>query len=151
MENIEIIQTNTSKFLPVLIDDNLSWKKHIDYITKKVAKSVGIIKRIHYKLAINALKTLYNTLILPYLNYWNIIWAINNVTRLKPLLMQQKKDVRINTASPYNSHAFPLFAKLNQFTVFDLNQLATSTFMFRSGVTRVKGQSGQLTNKQLGT
>jgi hypothetical protein len=45
MENIEIVQTNTAKFLGVLIDSNLSWKCHIDYITKKVAKSVGIIKK----------------------------------------------------------------------------------------------------------
>ena len=46
-KNMEIVQTNTAKFLGVLIDSTLSWKSHIEYITKKVAKSIGIIKRVH--------------------------------------------------------------------------------------------------------
>ena len=78
MENIEIVQTNTAKFLGVSIDSNLTWKNHIDSITKKDAKSVGIIKRIRHCLPNNILHTLYNTLILPYINYCNIIWAKKN-------------------------------------------------------------------------
>ena len=45
--NIEISQTNTAKFLGIIIiDSNLTWKPHKDNVTKKVAKSVGIIKRV---------------------------------------------------------------------------------------------------------
>ena len=88
---MEIVQTNTAKFLGVLIDSTLSWKSHIEYITKKVAKSIGIIKRVHNCLPTDTLNTLYNTLVLPYLNYCNMIWANNKTTYLKPLLILQKK------------------------------------------------------------
>ena len=131
LENVEIVQTNVAKFLGVLIDNNLSWKNHIEYIAKKIAKSVGIIKRIRHSLPLETLNTLYNTLILPYLNYCNIIWANNKPNCLRPLLLLQKKVMRINTASAYNAHALPLFAKLNQLTVSDLNYLSVLTFMYR--------------------
>ena len=131
-KNMEIVQTNTAKFLGVLIDSTLSWKSHIEYITKKVAKSIGIIKRVHNCLPTDTLNTLYNTLVLPYLNYCNMIWANNKITYLKPLLILQKKVVRSITASLYNAHALPLFAQLNQLTIYDLNKLALATFMFRS-------------------
>ena len=47
------------------------------------------------------------------------------------LFVLQKKIVRIITLSPYNSHALPLFKRLNQLTIYDINKLAVATFMYR--------------------
>ena len=55
--NIEIGQTNTAKFLRIIIDSNLTWKPHIDNVTKKVAKSVGVIKRVRHCLPVDTLNT----------------------------------------------------------------------------------------------
>ena len=144
MGSIEIGRTNTAKFLGIMIDSNLTWKSHIDNVTKKVAKSVGIIKRVRHCLPVDTLNTLYNTLILPYINYCNIIWAGNKLTkinkyseqqqqstRLHALFVLQKKIVRIITLSPYNSHALPFFKRLDQLTIYDINTLAVATFMYR--------------------
>ena len=105
---------------------------------------MGIIKRIRNCLPNNILHTLYNTLILPYINYCNIIWAKTKVTknnnysapqkmstRLHALLVLQKKIIRVISASPYNTHALPLFKDLNQLTIYDINELAVATFMYR--------------------
>ena len=46
MNNIGIARSNTAKFLGFLIDCNLTWKDHIEYVTKKISKNLGIIKRI---------------------------------------------------------------------------------------------------------
>ena len=119
LDKTKISRTETAKFLGVVIDENLSWKDHINYIKGKIAKSVGILKRLKYRLPENTLNTLYNTLILPYLNYCNIIWANNKPTRLQPLLMLQKCSMRIIRHRSYNTHALPLFSKLNQLTIFD--------------------------------
>ena len=32
------------KFLGVLLDENLSWKKHLKYTENKIAKSIGLYK-----------------------------------------------------------------------------------------------------------
>ena len=42
----KIDRTDQSKFLGVIISDNLSWQPHIDYISKKISKSIGILYRL---------------------------------------------------------------------------------------------------------
>ena len=108
LDNINITRTNTAKFLGVIIDETLSWKNHINYIKDKISKNIGIIKRLKYKLPEKTLNTLYNTLVFPYLNYCNIIWANNKPTRLKSLLVLQKGAMRVITNSPYNTHYFSI-------------------------------------------
>ena len=42
-------QKHYVKYLGVLIDSHLSWRYHIDYISSKISKGVGIIARLrHY-------------------------------------------------------------------------------------------------------
>ena len=39
----QIMEVNETKFLGVIINNNLNWKPHITYISKKFAKGIGII------------------------------------------------------------------------------------------------------------
>ena len=80
MNDIEIARSKTAKFLGVLFDCNLTWKDHIELVSQKISKNVGIIERIQHCLPSNVLNTLYNALILPYLNYCNSIWANSGPT-----------------------------------------------------------------------
>jgi hypothetical protein len=44
---------NTVQYLGLMMDSNLSWKSHIDYISLKLSRIVGIITRIrHFILSI---------------------------------------------------------------------------------------------------
>ena len=43
MDNIFIERENVTKFLGVLIDENLSWKQHINNVSTKISKSIGIL------------------------------------------------------------------------------------------------------------
>ena len=40
MDNIDIERENVTKFLGVLIDENLSWKQHINNVSTKTSKSL---------------------------------------------------------------------------------------------------------------
>ena len=131
LDNVNINRTNEAKFLGVIIDEHLSWKSHITYIKGKIAKNIGIMNRLKFLLSEKTLLSLYSMLVLPYLNYCNIIWASNKPSRINPLLLLQKRLVRIITNSSYIAHSKPLFFKLNQLTIFDINKLLIATFMFR--------------------
>ena len=61
-DNTKISRTATAETLEVVIDGNLSWKHHIKYRKIKIAKNVGISKRLKYRLPENTLNTLCNTL-----------------------------------------------------------------------------------------
>jgi len=93
IEQKPIIQADSVKFLGVFLDQHLSWKTHINYISQKIAKNIGIISRISHILPKSIRLSLYYTLILPYLSYCNLIWSSNYDSRLKKLVILQKKPL----------------------------------------------------------
>ena len=63
------------KYLGVLIDQNLSWKYHIDSIVTKISKNVGLIKKLRHSVPRPILLNIYNSLIQPYLTYGLAAWG----------------------------------------------------------------------------
>ena len=70
-EKFETVQT--TKFLGLILDSQLSWKPHIEQTTKKVAKTIGILTRAKQFLNKKTLVELYFSFAYPYLIYANII------------------------------------------------------------------------------
>ena len=56
-------------FLSLILHESLSWDKHINHISLKVSKAIGILYRLKLIYPHRVLLTLYNTLILPHYNY----------------------------------------------------------------------------------
>ena len=48
INNEVIAETNSVKYLGVLIDNNLTWKTHIQQIKLKIAKSIGVLSRLRH-------------------------------------------------------------------------------------------------------
>src|SRR6218665_1366046 len=82
IDGILIPQVNYINFLGAVIDKNLTWKEHISQISIKLAKNIGIISRISYKLPTHILINLYYSLVYPYIAYCNMVWASNYKSRL---------------------------------------------------------------------
>ena len=59
--------------------------------TKKISKYVPIMHQIRHNMPAEALRTIYNTLILPCLCYFNGIWGSVYASNLKPLQVIQKR------------------------------------------------------------
>ena len=74
-------ETGHTKFLGVIIDYKLNWKKHISYIIGKIAKWIGVITNARKLLDKEILVTLYYTFIYSYL-YICVTAIMSGVTRL---------------------------------------------------------------------
>jgi hypothetical protein len=131
IDNKVINKVSTTKFLGILIDNNLSWKSHNSHVTKTISKYNGIIRKVRPFLPLKSLHTLYNTFILPYLSYCAIIWADKNNTNLDSLFLIQKKSVRTCTNSLWLDHTNPLFTQLETLKVYDIYIHQLATFMYR--------------------
>ena len=59
----QIPLSNVAKFWGVLIDKHVTWKDHIQSVTKKVSKNIGIFGHLRFVLNRKVLITLYNTLV----------------------------------------------------------------------------------------
>ena len=57
------------KYLGVLIDYKMSWKNHIDSITLKLSKTIGLLSKIRHFVPFHTLVSIYNCLVVPYLRY----------------------------------------------------------------------------------
>ena len=108
--NVIPFATNT-KFLGISIDNNLTWKAHINYITTKISKGVGVLLRLSKELSYNILFLIYNTILLPYLTYCCITWGFTHQTYVNKILAIQEKAMHIIIHSPFQCHSSPLFKK----------------------------------------
>ena len=131
INNTPIVRVQEHKFLGIIIHENLSWKPHITSIRDKVAKVIGILSKSRRYLPSVNLKTLYNSLFLPYINYCNLIWATTYASYLEPLYVLQKKAIRIITFSHQRNRSKLLFsAKLNTLSLHSLYKIHVSCFVF---------------------
>ena len=88
-------QSECSKFLGVLLDENLCWEKYIKYIESKITKNIGLLYRPKPFIDKHSLLSLYYSYIHPCINYRNIPWGSKNRTNLKKIYSQQKHATRI--------------------------------------------------------
>ena len=128
--NSNIVERESSlKFLGVILDEYLPWKKHIQLIENKVSKNVGFL----YKASklINSTRNIYFSFIHSYINYANIAWASTNKTNLKKLFGKQKQAARIIFNQDRFTHARLLLKTLNALNVYQINLLQVLLFMHK--------------------
>ena len=111
------------KYLGILIDNNLSWKNHIDHIVIKISRAIGLSKLRHF-VRKHTLINIYRSLIAPYLSYGLIVWGQACKSYLDKLLKLQKRVLRFIYFSDHNQHAIPLFSDAGilplQFSYYEL-------------------------------
>ena len=62
-------------FLGITINNKLNWNSHINKVTNKISKTVGIFNKLRSFLPSGVLQTIYSTLILPHMIYGILAWG----------------------------------------------------------------------------
>ena len=97
------------KYLGILIDSNLSWKIHIEYITLKISKTVGLIAKLRHFPPFHTLLHIYQSLISPYITYGLSVWGQAYKCHLYKMFILQKCALRFMYSTKKNEHTNPLF------------------------------------------
>ena len=129
IDGSEIDQVKRTNFLGVVIDQNLNWKEHVSLISRKVSRSIGMIVKAKHCLKRDALLTLYNSFIYPYITY--SVWGCTYNSTLKRLFILQKKSLRIMFNMQQRESLENVFHNENILKFTDINIYLTSKFMFR--------------------
>ena len=114
-------------FLGLILDENLSFDLHIQKISNKISRSLGTLNKLKRFLPQHTLLLLYNSLILPHLQYAISCWGFKS----SRLLKLQKRAMRIITCSKYNAHTDPIFKKLKILQIDDLYNLSLLKFYYK--------------------
>ena len=130
--NVNISRVNVTKFLGVLIDDKLTWKEHIELVKTKVSKGIFLLNRAKHVLKSDALLTLYNSIVLPYMNYCCEIWGSTYKSRIHGIVLLQKRAMRIIHGTQYREHTSKLFLKSRALKLMDLITLNVTMIMYKA-------------------
>ena len=127
--NNEILhESECVKYLGVLIEKNLTWREHLQYIITKLAKNIGILAKLRYYTSQDTLCNIYNAFISPH--YCAINWGGACATILDPLSKSFRKAARIIFFEKQTADSRPLFKKLNSLNLEDTCNLECAKFMF---------------------
>ena len=129
IENIYIKREHVTKFLGVFIAENLSWKQHIDIVSSKISKSIGILYKSRDVLNKQCLKQLYFSFLHSCVNNANIAWSSTSKSKHERLYCCRKHVARVIYHKDRYTHASPLLNDIKTFDVFKLNICNILCFM----------------------
>ena len=154
----KIKQTNMARYLGIIIDENLDWDGHIEYLQQKLNGSIITIKRIKKFIPQEHYAKLYHSLFISHLTYGISAWGSVSTNRLKKIFSIQKRCIRLLFGEELNfdhaeyyktcararsineqlapkeyalEHTKPLFTKLKLLTVHNLHKLFMLNEIFK--------------------
>ena len=137
INNKAIMEKDNIKYLGIIIDSQLNWKKHILTLSKKNSRCIGIMCKLRQFMNTNMLKNIYYSLFYSHLVYAIPVWGSACIGEINIILVLQKIALRIIT---HNDHfpsvpgplhpSDPLFYKLEILKVHNVFKLQVSKFIF---------------------
>ena len=125
-----IVTQSYGQYLGIIIDDKMSWKDQIDYISLKIKQNFGMMKRVRRDVPTECLISLYRTLVEPYIRYCNTTWGGYNISLLDTLQTLQNRAARVIANVKYeNTNHAKLLKDLDWLNVRELIELDTASLM----------------------
>ena len=78
-----------------VLDENLSWKDHVEYVSSKVSRRLGLLSRIRSCLTLEASKQVSTSLVQPLFDYADVAWGKISEGCCKELQRLQNRAARI--------------------------------------------------------
>ena len=91
INNVSNKHIHTARFIGMILDDKMTWKDHISYMSNKLGTNISILNRVNWKHDSRALRLLYYTLVLPCISYCAIISGNTNYKNVLPIFDKQKR------------------------------------------------------------
>lgn len=94
---VELRQVAETDYLGLKIDKGLKWKNHIQKTRNKILPIIFALKKARGCLNTSSCWNIYNSFILPHLNYMNSIWGSVGASQLHCLNVLQNKAIKKKT------------------------------------------------------
>ena len=101
------------KYLGVILDEHLSWKPHINELTKKLNRSNSMFSKIRHYVDLNTIRSLYFSIFSSHISYCCQVWGQNRNPHLNIILSIQRSALRIINFMPFRSDVAFMFRSLN--------------------------------------
>ena len=113
IDGVNLQKVDSLKFLSVCVNNQITWKDHITYISSKLSKSIAIIHRTRHVLDTKALYCLYDKIFKPHLNYCIEVWGNTYRNNINPVFIPHTKIMRIVCHARTLDHTSQMFCQLD--------------------------------------
>ena len=130
LNGVPIALVDQFNFLGLIINSHLTWNNHIQHISCKISRTLGVMYRLKHIYPQSVLLMLYNTLIITHFNYCLLIWG-SKIEQNGHIHKLQKKALRIINHSDYVAHSEPLCKELSLLKVTDMFRVSLWKFYYK--------------------
>lgn len=127
-----IKKVEKTKSLGVFIDENLTWKPHIDHISKKISSGIGALKRLRPFVSTDTAIKIYDSLIRPHFDYCSPVWDGICSTLSDKLQRLQNRAARVILKCSYDTSSALLLDKLGWDNLSFLRRRQKAVLMFKT-------------------
>ena len=120
MGNSILTRVSSTKYLGLMIDDQLNWKAHVAYLRTKVSSCSNITYKLRHLVPLESCLSVYYSLFYSKISYGIMCSGHARHEVLNPIRVMQNKIVKTMLFQPIDSRIRPLFASLNLLNVNDI-------------------------------
>ena len=100
IDGTELNKQSSIKYLGVLIDNDLAWKAHVNHLRQSCMARLAMIRRAGHHLPCHVRKLLYQSFVLPNLDYCSVVWNSCGVVLSNKIERIQNYALRIIFQKP---------------------------------------------------
>lgn len=131
LNGLLIKKVDNCRYLGVIIDDELSWREHIQSVYNKLIKYTSIFYKLRQMLPSKILRDVYFALVHSHLMYAIEIYANTSPTYLHKLSVLNNKLLRILQYKSRRASVLDLYSDYNTLPVHELHLQQILLFVFR--------------------
>ena len=131
MRNTPLEKVTEVRFLGLIVDQNLSWKSHMNYLLTKIRCGFSIVCKIKPFLNQISLQHLYHSLICSHIQYCIINWHHGNKSILDKLKKTCTNFARLMLNIKSNKLTLEKMTENNILTIKQMHKKSTALFMFK--------------------
>lgn len=111
----ELALVGEFRYLGVILDPTLSFRKHIKKVTNSVKYNLANFRQIRHSLTNKAALMFLHCMIFSHIDYCFTSWSLACTTALKPIDSLYKKALKTLDKKPFSFHICSQFSKFSQF------------------------------------
>ena len=112
VDDISIQNVSKQKLLGILIDENLSWSSHIDYLCSHITTKISLLRHLSEYVPAEILKKYYQGCILSFFDYGSVTWGSASASNNERLTKLQKRATRIILRTDFHTSSERMFKEL---------------------------------------
>jgi hypothetical protein len=124
-------QVFSYKYLGLHLDAHLHWKTHIELLEKKIRQRLGVLKRIRSYIDQNTAQLLFNTLIMPIIDYCDTVYTNCPSLYLNRIQRLMMRGGRIILNVRYDTPSQTVLQMLNWMTLHERLYFHTCVLMYK--------------------